>query len=101
MADETRPPRPGSTGPNAGPKGTVTPAAFAGHGIQFVVSILLFLYLGKWVDRKLGTEPVFLIVGVFVGAAAGFYTMIRALTAGLHGRGGDRGPRGTGGTREE
>lgn len=64
----------------------MTPTAFAGHGIQFVISILLFLYLGKWVDQKLGTAPVFLIIGVFVGAAAGFYTMIRALTAGQRGR---------------
>lgn len=52
---------------------------FAGMGLQLAASIFLFLYLGKWVDGKLGTEPAFLIVGVFVGAAAGFYAMIRAL----------------------
>jgi F0F1-type ATP synthase assembly protein I len=54
--------------------------AFAGHGIQLAVSILLCLYAGRWLDRKLGTDPLFLIVGVFVGAAAGMYSMIRALT---------------------
>ncbi|HEX6534481.1 MAG TPA: AtpZ/AtpI family protein [Gemmatimonadaceae bacterium] len=52
---------------------------FAGLGFQLAASIFLFLYLGKWVDGKLGTAPAFLIVGVFVGAAAGFYAMIRAL----------------------
>ncbi|HEU4643471.1 MAG TPA: AtpZ/AtpI family protein [Gemmatimonadaceae bacterium] len=59
----------------------MSPSSFAGHGFQLVISILLFLYLGKWVDGKLGTAPAFLIVGVFLGAAAGFYSMIRALTA--------------------
>jgi ATP synthase protein I len=54
-------------------------ARFAGIGIQFAASILLFLYAGKWLDAKLGTAPVFLIVGVFVGAGASFYSIYRAL----------------------
>lgn len=54
--------------------------AFAGHGIQLALSILLCLYAGRWLDGKLGTDPLFLIVGVFVGAAAGMYSMIHALT---------------------
>ena len=53
---------------------------FAGLGIQFVVAILLFLYLGKWLDGKLGTAPWLLILGVFVGAGGGFYSMYRKLT---------------------
>jgi ATP synthase protein I len=55
-------------------------ARFAGIGIQFAISILLFLYAGKWLDAKLGTAPWLLIAGVFVGAAASFYSMYRALT---------------------
>ena len=54
-----------------------SPADFAGVGLQFVLAILLFLFLGKWIDARLGTAPVFLIVGTFVGAAAGFYSMYR------------------------
>ena len=57
------------------------PAAYAGFGLQFVIALLVFLYLGQWVDRKLGTEPVFLIIGVFVGAGGAFYSMYRKLTA--------------------
>jgi F0F1-type ATP synthase assembly protein I len=53
--------------------------ALAGLGLQFAVFILVFLYAGQWVDRRLGTEPVFLLVGVFGGAAAGFYRMYRGL----------------------
>jgi F0F1-type ATP synthase assembly protein I len=46
-----------------------------------VVSILLFLYLGKWLDSKLGTAPWLLMLGVFVGAGAGFYSFYRRIMA--------------------
>jgi ATP synthase protein I len=54
-------------------------ADMAGLGIQFAASILLFLYAGKWLDGRLGTAPLFLIVGVFLGAGASFYSMYRKL----------------------
>lgn len=54
---------------------------FAGVGIQFALAILLFLFVGRWVDARLGTAPVFLIAGTFVGAAGGFYSMYRKVTA--------------------
>jgi F0F1-type ATP synthase assembly protein I len=54
---------------------------FAGVGVQFVAAILVFLFLGKWVDGRLGTTPVFLLLGTFVGAAGGFYSMYRKVTA--------------------
>ncbi|MEO8564577.1 MAG: AtpZ/AtpI family protein [bacterium] len=52
---------------------------FAGVGLQFAASILVFVYLGQWLDRKLGTTPWLLIVGVFLGAGASFYSMYRKL----------------------
>ncbi len=54
---------------------------YAGLGLQFAASILLFLYLGQWLDKRLGTEPLFLYVGVFTGAGAAFYSMYRNLMA--------------------
>ncbi len=56
-------------------------AQFMGLGLQFVLSLLLFLYLGTWVDGQLGTSPLFLILGVFIGAGAAFYSMYRKLKA--------------------
>lgn len=50
-----------------------------GVGLQFAASILLFLFLGMWLDGKLGTAPWLLIVGVFVGGSAGFWSMYRRL----------------------
>jgi quinol-cytochrome oxidoreductase complex cytochrome b subunit len=57
------------------------PGAYAGYGLQFVIALLVFLYLGQWVDRKLGTAPTFLIIGVFLGAGGAFYSMYRSLMA--------------------
>ncbi len=54
-----------------------SPSTYAGFGIQFVVAILLFAYAGSWVDRYLGSRPLFLVIGVFVGAGGTFYGMYR------------------------
>jgi F0F1-type ATP synthase assembly protein I len=58
-------------------------ARFAGVGLQFAVTLLVCLWLGTWLDRKFGTTPVFLYVGVFLGAGAAFYSMYRQLMANL------------------
>jgi F0F1-type ATP synthase assembly protein I len=54
---------------------------YAGLGLQFAISILVFLYVGQWLDGRFGTKPVFLYLGVFVGAGAAFYSMYRSLMA--------------------
>jgi len=46
-------------------------------GVQFVVAILLCLFVGKWLDARLGTSPWLLILGVFAGAAASTVAMYR------------------------
>ena len=53
----------------------------AGAGLQFAVAIILFVFLGQWLDKKFGTSPVFLFVCVFVGAGASLYSMYRKLNA--------------------
>ena len=81
MADQQR--RPGDRRPGASQQrgATLTVGSFAGLGLQFALTILVFLYLGKWLDGKLGTAPWLLLLGVFIGAAGGFYSLYRALTA--------------------
>jgi len=56
-------------------------AKYGGIGLQFAVTLLLFLFGGQWLDRKLGTNPLFLMLGVFAGAGAAFYSMYRKLMA--------------------
>lgn len=52
---------------------------FAGAGIQFALGIVLFLILGRWADKHFGTGSLFLIIGVFLGGAGGFYSMYRRI----------------------
>lgn len=81
MADQERHQRRGGAGGNRGLSGAGSAGSFAGLGIQLAISILLFLYLGQWLDKKLGTDPLMLILGVFIGAALGIYNMYHMLTA--------------------
>ena len=46
-------------------------------GIELVLSVLLVGAFGRWVDRRLHTGPIFLLVGVLLGSAAGFLQIIR------------------------
>jgi F0F1-type ATP synthase assembly protein I len=48
---------------------------FMGHGMTWALAVLFFMGVGWWVDSKLGTGPILMIVGAFVGGAAGFYSL--------------------------
>jgi F0F1-type ATP synthase assembly protein I len=56
-------------------------AEFAGVGVQFAAAIIVFLFAGQWLDRRLGTQGWFTIAGVFVGGGAAFYSMYRKIAA--------------------
>jgi F0F1-type ATP synthase assembly protein I len=67
--------------PDTRHKDELSLSSFAGAGVQFALAIVLFLLLGQWADRKLGTSPAFLLTGVFIGGGAAFYSMYRRVTA--------------------
>ncbi|MDX1579631.1 MAG: AtpZ/AtpI family protein [Gemmatimonadota bacterium] len=54
---------------------------YGGHGITIALSTALFGWLGVQADERLGTDPLFVLLGVFVGFGAGFYSMYRELTS--------------------
>lgn len=54
---------------------------YAGIGLQFALSILLFLYVGRWVDARVGTKGIFQLLGAFLGFGAAFYSIYRSLMA--------------------
>ncbi len=76
----TPPQDPGTPEPRGGQDGP-SGAEFAGVGVQFAASILLFLWLGQWVDTRLGTTPWGVLLGVFTGAGGAFYAIYRKLMA--------------------
>lgn len=69
---------------------------YGGIGLQFALSILLFLYAGQWVDRRLHSSPWGVLAGVLIGGSAGFYSMYRRLMADL-----ERGERARRAARED
>ena len=64
-------------------RGSAVPSIgeYAGVGLQFALTIVGFMFAGMWLDRALGTSPWLLILFVFGGAAAGFYSIYRKLMA--------------------
>ena len=50
-----------------------------GIGFYFVVSILVPLSLGIWIDRKLNSEPFFTILMLIFGLIFGFIGVYRQL----------------------
>ena len=50
---------------------------FTGYGLSWALSVLLFLLGGWWLDGKVGTAPLFMILGAFIGGGAGFYSLYR------------------------
>lgn len=53
---------------------------YGGAGFMLVFSLLGGLFLGQYLDKTLETEPVFLLVGIIFGGAAGFYNLYRLVT---------------------
>lgn len=49
--------------------------------MQFFAAILLFVYVGNWMDRRFDTAPLFLLSGVLVGGGGAFYSGYRRVTA--------------------
>jgi F0F1-type ATP synthase assembly protein I len=54
---------------------------FAGIGLQFGLTIVVFVLGGVWLDNRLHTSPWFVIGCTFAGAAGGFYSMYRRVMA--------------------
>jgi ATP synthase protein I len=54
-------------------------ARYSGHGLTLAAAVGLFLLAGWWLDGRIGTAPLFTILGALVGATAGFYHLIKQL----------------------
>lgn len=52
---------------------------FTGIGWSIAIPILLGIFVGKWLDGKTGTHPLFLLLGIVLGLALGLYAAGRML----------------------
>ncbi len=47
-------------------------------GIEMGISIVIGYFMGRLIDKWLGTEPIFLIIFILFGFAAAFMAVYRA-----------------------
>jgi ATP synthase protein I len=55
-------------------------ALFSEIGILLLVTTLAGVLAGYWVDRQLGSVPVFVLIGFFAGAGMGTYGIYRLVS---------------------
>ena len=56
---------------------------YSGLGVQLSATILVFLFIGIWLDSKLDTKFIFTLIMTFLGFFGGFYNFyltIKAIT---------------------
>jgi ATP synthase protein I len=55
--------------------------SLASIGIELAASVLIGAFLGNRLDLYFHTKPWLMVVGLFVGAAAGFYSIYKQVAA--------------------
>jgi hypothetical protein len=55
------------------------PMRYAGLGVQLAATLLVFVLVGQWLDRKLGAGGIVTVVMVLLGFAGTLYSLIRQL----------------------
>ncbi len=54
-------------------------APFLTLGIQLALSIVVFFFLGKWLDGRLGTSPWLMFGGLLIGGVGGMVKFITSV----------------------
>ncbi len=62
-----------------GPPGAYL-ALFSEIGLVLLTTTILGVLGGYWVDRQLGTLPIFVLLGLFLGMGAGALAVYRLVT---------------------
>ena len=50
---------------------------YSGLGIQMAVSVILCLYIGKWIGSKYNNEMIGSLIGIFFGLFTSTYNLIK------------------------
>lgn len=54
--------------------------SYAHVGLTYAGAVALYGLGGLWLDKKMGTEPLFTLLGVALGAVGGFLWVYREVT---------------------
>jgi F0F1-type ATP synthase assembly protein I len=50
-------------------------------GLQLSLTVIVFFFLGKWLDGALGTAPWLMLSGIFVGIVGGMIRFLKSAVA--------------------
>ncbi len=81
----------GPRGPARGRRWQEDIGPFLTLGIQLALSVVIFFFLGKWLDGRFGTEPWLMIAGLLLGVTGSLIKFFR--TAAQLGRASDEAAR--------
>ena len=52
---------------------------YLGLGVQLAATIVIMVFIGRWIDEKYNTNNIWTLVFAFIGGGAGIYNFIRAV----------------------
>ena len=52
---------------------------YAGLGVQMAASLLIFVWIGQWADRRFDTGGLLTVLAAFLGFGGTMYSLIRTL----------------------
>ncbi len=61
-------------------RGVAYAALFSEIGLSLLVTTLIGALVGHWADGQFGTNPLFVIVGFFIGAGSGTVLIIKLVS---------------------
>lgn len=50
-------------------------------GLQLAITVVLFFFLGRWLDGKFGTDPWLMLAGLVIGVGGGLTSFLRKVIA--------------------
>jgi len=63
--------------PLLGPEQVKDFGRYGAVGLEMAALVFVGVKIGEWADTRFGTEKIFTLVGVLLGIAAGFYSLIK------------------------
>jgi ATP synthase protein I len=52
---------------------------YVGMGFQLAATVALLVFIGIWLDKKTGKDPLFTLIFAFLGVAIGLYNFIKTV----------------------
>jgi ATP synthase protein I len=52
---------------------------YMGMGFQLAATVTLLVFIGIWLDKKTGKDPLFTLIFAFLGVGIGLYNFIKTV----------------------